>query len=429
MWRALARDVKSATGARPERSIDRHAIRCTAVTSLSHPLRVVTYSSLFPNGQQPRHGVFIEQRLRHLLADHLVDSRVVAPVPWFPFKGRRFGQYGTFAAVPMQETLGGIPVWHPRYAVIPKISWHVSPWLMYLATRASVARLHRESPIDVLDAHFFYPDGVAAVMIGRDLNIPVCISARGSDIALMPDYALPRRWILWAAAQAAGLITVCAALRDRLVELGVDSRRISVLRNGVDLLRFQPVDPAPVRQQFGLTGRVLVSVGNLIELKGHHFIIESLRELPDCSLMIIGEGPDRRDLERLAADLGVAQRVHFLGLVPQEDLKNYYSAADALVLASSREGWANVLLESMACGTPVAATRVWGTPEVVAAPAAGVLIENRSAQGIVAALEGLFLNLPLRVATRDYASGFSWTATSRGQFELFERISGRGASD
>ncbi|MBX9606009.1 MAG: glycosyltransferase family 4 protein [Gammaproteobacteria bacterium] len=386
------------------------------------PLEVLTYSSLYPNARQPRHGIFIQQRLRHLVADFPVRPRVVAPVPWFPFTGERFGEYGVFAAVPGAEELEGVPVRHPRYPVIPKVSWHVSPWLMYRATVDAVRRWHAERPIDVLDAHFFYPDGVAAVMIGRALGIPVCISARGSDITLMPEYALPRRWILWAAAAAQGLVTVAAALKERLVELGVADERVVVLRNGVDLQRFEPLPRAPLRAELGLEGRVLVSVGNLIELKGHHLIIEALRELPDTTLLIIGDGPDRRALEQQATALGVAERVRFLGLVAQADLKRWYSAADALVLASSREGWANVLLEAMACGTPVAATRVWGTPEVVAAPAAGVLIEERSARGIVAALERLLAAPPTREATRAYAEGFSWEATSRGQYELFQRM-------
>ena len=386
------------------------------------PLSLLTYTSLYPNARQPRHGIFIEQRLRHLMADFPLAPRVLAPVPWFPLRGRVFGQYGVYAAVPSEEILGDVPIWHPRYPVVPKLSWHVSPWLMYRATRALVRQLHNKQAIDVIDAHFFYPDGVAAVLLGRELGVPVCITARGSDLTLMPEFVLPRRWILWAATQADGLVTVCAALRERLVELGTPAERVTVLRNGVDLERFQPAAPEPVRQRLNLRGRVLLSVGNLVELKGHHLIIEALQVLSDCSLMIIGDGPQRAALEGLAERLGVAERVRFLGLIAQAQLRDYYAAADALVLASSREGWANVLLEAMACGTPVVATRVWGTPEVVAAPAAGVLIDTRSAEGIVAGVRRLFAAPPTRAATRAYAEGFSWADTSRGQFELFSRL-------
>lgn len=395
----------------------------------AEPLSLLTYSNLFPNSRQPRHGIFIERRLRHLMADYPVSARVVAPVPWFPFAGPWFGEYGVLASVPREETQSELPVWHPRYPVVPKVSWHVSPLLMYAATRRLVARLHAARPIDVIDAHFFYPDGVAAVMIARELGIPICVSARGSDIAQMSEFALPRRWIQWAAARADGLVTVAAALRDRLVELGVAAERIRVLRNGVDLERFRPLERDAIREELGLAGPVLLAVGNLVELKGHHLIIEALAAAPEYTLMLIGDGPERQRLEGLAQRLGVAARVRFLGLVPQTELPRFYTAADALVLASSREGWANVLLESMACGTPVVATRVWGTPEVVASPAAGVLIDERTARGILAGARRLFAAPPSRQATRRYAEGFSWAETSRGQFELFETLRQRADSD
>ena len=394
------------------------------------PLSLLTYSSLFPNSRQHRHGIFIERRLHHLMEDFPVDARVVAPVPWFPSSNARFGRYGVFGSVPLEESYSGLPVWHPRYVVVPMVSWFVAPLLMYAATRRLVRRLHATKAIEVIDAHFFFPDGVAALMVGRELGIPVCISARGSDIAQMLDFAVSRRWIQWAAARADGLITVAAALRDRLVECGVATERIHVLRNGVDLERFRPLNREQAREALGFSGTALLSVGNLIELKGHHLIIEALRELPGHSLTIIGDGPERAQLESLALRLGVAERVRFVGLVSQAELPRWYVAADALVLASSREGWANVLLEAMACGTPVVATRVGGTPEVVAAPDAGLLVDERSARSIAAGVRTLLAAPPARSATRGYAERFSWHETSRGQFELFSRLrDSRGTRD
>jgi glycosyltransferase involved in cell wall biosynthesis len=103
-------------------------------------------------------------------------------------------------------------------------------------------------------------------------------------------------------------------------------------------------------------------------------------------------------------------------------LKKYYGAADALVLASSREGWANVLLESMACGTPVIASNVWGTPEVVASPDAGILMSERTPQGLVQAVHALRASYPQHEATRRYAEKFSWDDTTQGQIKLFQKI-------
>jgi teichuronic acid biosynthesis glycosyltransferase TuaC len=233
--------------------------------------------------------------------------------------------------------------------------------------------------------------------------------------------------ILFAARQAAGIICVSQALKSELVRLGVPEARVTVLRNGVDLATFHPGDRAALRADLGLQGPTLLSVGLLVERKGHHLIIGALPSLPH-SLLVVGEGPDRAALERLSRDLGVADRVRFLGQMPHQSLARIYGGADALVLASSREGWPNVLLEAMACGTPVIASNVWGNPEIVTRPEAGLLMGELSVAGVVAAVEGLFDHLPDRAATRRYAENFSWEATTGGQIRLFTEILARQSS-
>jgi glycosyltransferase involved in cell wall biosynthesis len=368
----------------------------------------------------------VENRLRHLVASGAAASRVIAPVPWFPFASPVFGEYAAFARAPRREQRHGFDIDHPRYVVLPKIGQNITPWTLYRGSRGAFrALLATGYRPDVIDAHFFYPDGVAAALLGREFGLPVVITARGTDLNLMLQYALPRRMIAWAAGRAAAMVTVCQALKDELTGTGVADERVTVLRNGVDLQAFRPVDGSAIRSRH-LKGneRLLLSVGLLIPRKGHDLIVRALAQLPDCRLLIAGEGPERGRLEALAAELGVADRVTLLGRVPHGELAAYYSAADALVLASSREGWANVLLEAMACGTPVAASDVWGTPEVVATPAAGRLLPSRTADGIVQALTDLFADPPDRAATRAYAEGFSWDATTEGQRVLFERIVG-----
>jgi teichuronic acid biosynthesis glycosyltransferase TuaC len=199
-----------------------------------------------------------------------------------------------------------------------------------------------------------------------------------------------------------------------------------VLRNWVDADAFRPLDRSAERSRLGISGRLLISVGNLVEHKGNDLVIRSLPCFTETSLCLIGDGPDRARLESVARETGVAQRVRFVGQVPQSELPRYYSAADALVLASSREGWPNVLLEAMACGTPVVASRVGGTPEVITSAAAGVLFEPRTVEALAAAIRGLLENPPARDQTRRHAEGFSWDGTTRGQLALFERVVGRG---
>jgi glycosyltransferase involved in cell wall biosynthesis len=183
-----------------------------------------------------------------------------------------------------------------------------------------------------------------------------------------------------------------------------------------------PGDRAAARAELGFVGPTLISVGHLIERKGHHRTIEAMTKLPDLSLVIIGEGPERDRLNALIARLGLGGRVRLLGVRPHAELPLWYGAADASVLSSSREGWANVLLESMACGTPVVASPIWGNPEVVRAPAAGVITPENSADGIAEGVRALFAAFPAREATRKYAEPFSWDETTEGQLALFRRV-------
>ncbi len=395
-------------------------------TTNSPSFTSLTFTTLYPNSAQPGHGLFVEARLRHLLATGAVETRVVAPVPWFPFSTARFGRYSAFARVPNREQRFGIEVIHPRYPLLPKVGMSLAPMGLYRGALGRVRELITAGfEFDLIDAHYFYPDGVAAMMIGQALRKPVVITARGTDLNLIPEFALPRRMIRWAAERADGLVTVCQALKDALVSLGVDEGRVRVLRNGVDLDLFTPIEPDAAKSQLRVGKPTLVSVGFLVARKRHDLVIRALAELPDASLLIAGDGPEKASLQNLAAELGVASRVRFLGLVPQHELPSIYSAADVLVLASSREGWANVLLEAMACGTPVAATRIWGTPEVVAAPQAGRLIDQPTPQAVAAAVRQILANPPGRAATRAYAERFSWDETTLGQLALFEQVTRR----
>jgi teichuronic acid biosynthesis glycosyltransferase TuaC len=387
---------------------------------LSGACRIVTFTTLYPSSTQPNHGIFVENRLRHLVASGLVRARIVAPVPWFPLKDERFGRYAKFARTPSQETWNGLNVVHPRYFTIPKLGMSLAP--AFLAASAGPLLQRWQAEFDLIDAHYFFPDGVAAVQLARRLNKPVVVTARGTDVNLIPRYRIPRRMIAYAARHADAIIAVSQALKDALIALGVAPHRITVLRNGVDLEMFRPGDREAERSRLGLRAPALLSVGHLIERKGHDLVIKALKRLPVWILLIAGDGPEFGALKELAQRLGVSDRVRFLGAVPHPELRPIYSAADILVLASSREGWPNVLLEAMACGTPVAATSIWGNPEIVSNPNAGVLIRERTPEAIAESVDQLFSALPLREQTRAFAEEFSWDQTSAGQIQLFRQL-------
>ncbi|HJS86757.1 MAG TPA: glycosyltransferase, partial [Acetobacteraceae bacterium] len=325
-------------------------------------LRLLTFSTLYPNAARPNHGVFVENRLRHLVASGEATSTVVAPVPFFPSRAARFGDWALAARAPAREERHGLMVHHPRYPVIPRVGMSVAPWLLYRASLPYVRRMLEDGRrVDAIDAHYVYPDGVAAVWLGRRLGLPVVVTARGTDVNFIPRHAVPRKLIQGALKEAAALIAVSAALKEAMLALGAAGPKVTVLRNGVDTRLFcPPADRAALRARLGLDGPTLLSVGHLIERKGHDLVIRALAQLPGVALLVAGEGPERPRLEALIAELGLGARARLLGAHPHDAMAALYGAADALVLASSREGWANVLLEAMACGTPVVATDIWG---------------------------------------------------------------------
>lgn len=392
------------------------------------PTRTLLFSTLYPSSVRPNQGIFVETRLRELLGSGQVQTRVVAPVPWFFSTHPRFGDYARMASTPLRETYHGIDVQHPRYFLPPKVGMNIAPFTLAMGAVPAVQRLLDEGyDFDVIDAHYYYPDGVAAALLARYFNKPFTVTARGTDLNLIPQHFLPRRMMQWAASRAAASIGVCAALVDVLREWQIPQERLHVMRNGVDLERFRPVPQDTVRTELGLKGApLLVSVGYLVERKGHHIAIDALARLlpafPKARLIVIGDGEERDNLRTLCKRLGVEDRVSFTGALPNAELFRWYSAADVMILASSREGWANVLLESMACGTPVVATRIWGTPEVVAEDVAGRLVDQRDGGAFADAIRLLLSAYPDRSRVRAYAEKFSWQNTTNAQLALFDQI-------
>jgi len=303
-----------------------------------------------------------------------------------------------------------------------------APLALFAAALPLLRRRIREGEdFDLIDAHYFYPDGVAAVLLGNALARPVVITARGSDLNVIAQHAIPRRWIRWAAQRADGLIAVSSGLRRRLASLGVASERVRVLRNGVDLAMFRPVDRVAARQALGLTRPTLLAVGNLVALKRHRLMVEALVKLTEADLVIVGEGPERAAIEALAREERVADRVRLLGHVPQQRLPDLYGAADLLVLVSTSEGWPNVLLESMACGTPTLVSDIDGIADIVAAPEAGCILRETTPDRFAAAARDLLAAPPSRAATRSYAERFDWQSTTEGQIALFYEVCGQTA--
>jgi teichuronic acid biosynthesis glycosyltransferase TuaC len=385
-------------------------------------MRLLTFTTLYPSEDRPRHGIFVAERLRQLVASGGVTAQVIA---LRPSASGFFGANSTAKPRPVGvEDHSGIAVHYVNVPTIPALTNWIDPWLWAGAAEAIVKAHRAESAEEtILDGHYLYPDGVAAALIGRRLGIPTVITARGSDVNVKGENPVMRRWMRWAGAHCAAIITVSRALAERLSHHRIEAPIVEVLPNGVDLRKFRQLDRTACRARYGASGRVIVSVGHLLADKGHHIAIEALARMPrEAMLLIVGTGPQRDELGKLAERCGVVSRVRFLGLVDHEDMPAVYNAADVLALPSVREGMPNVILESLACGTPVVATNVGGIGEVVTSPVAGELMPERTAGALSAAVAAVAARCVSSAETRAFAEQFGWGRVVERQLDLYRTI-------
>ena len=385
-------------------------------------MKVLTFSSLYPNNIWPQLGIFIKERMTHFAALKDCEVKVIAPVPYFP--PLKLGHRFPYSQVRRRETIEGIDVYHPRYFMIPKVSmvWHGV--MMFLAVLPLAYKLRQAYRFDVIDAHFVYPDGLAAVLLGHAFNTPVVVSARGSDINLYRQLPLINRWLRYTLKRSERVIAVSQALKAAISQLGIASAKVAVIPNGVDPNKFFPYSRQEARRKLGLgDGRLLLSVGNLNSNKGFDLLLESFkalrRDFHDLSLVIVGEGALRKRLEEQIAALDLQPWARLVGAAPHDALHLWYNAANLFCLASVREGWPNVLLEALACGTPVVATEVGGIPEIVTSREVGFLAK-RSEQALVTQLACALRQDWQREPLVRYAQQHTWDAVAQSVLQVFE---------
>jgi teichuronic acid biosynthesis glycosyltransferase TuaC len=391
-------------------------------------IRVLVFTSLYPNNIWPNHGVFIKERMVSVAKLYNCQMIVVAPVPYYP--PIRVGWRSSYTRVVKEEFIDDIKVYHPRYFMIPKIAMFLQGWLMCLSILPAIKRIQRNFPFELIDSHYVYPDGFAAVLIGRLLRTPVIVSARGSDINLFSRFPIICRFLKYALGSASHVIAVSSALRKRIVKLGIPDSKISVIPNGVDRRKFKRMtDKREARRELGLRrdGFIVLSVGGLTPVKGFDVLIKAFEILVNNSgqrkpyLTIVGEGTLRKDLETIISQLHLESHVHLVGAVPHERLCLWYNAADIFCLASEQEGWPNVILEAMACGLPVVASAVGGIPEILTDSEVGLLSERDPVAMAQRIREAMQKNWDSERISRN-ARKYTWDATAAEVRAVFDEV-------
>lgn len=346
-------------------------------------LNVLALSGLFPNPVQPNYGIFVLNRLKAV--DRLCNVKVVAPIPVYPLldralRGRKRGQH-----VPVTEHIERIEVHHPKYLVIPRFLKWFDALSYFLAVLHVIRGIEREGSFepDVIDVHWTYPDIVAGCWLAYSRRKKLLVTVRGRKALYPGEVSLRRCMLAYCLRRADVVVALSDELKELVIELGVPADRVRTILNGVDRTGFFARPAAECRQRLGIAAgkSVLVSVGSLIEGKGHHHLVRmmpALSRMRDVQLYIIGgrrrAGDMSATLCTMIAELGLSN-VRLISEVDHAALADWYGAADLFCLATRGEGCPNVVLEALACGTPVVCTAVGATRELVTDGVNGFLIE------------------------------------------------------
>lgn len=384
-------------------------------------MRILTLSTLFPAASRPNFGIFVERQCAALTAVRDFAVTVINPIGIAPWPLSLTEQHAALRELPHDEEWGELRVYRPRFTAIPVVGGRFNPAMIARAVLPLARKLHAETPFDLIDAEFFYPDGPAAMRLSQALGIPFTVKARGSDILYWRDQPACLKQMMVAADAASGLLAVSGPLKADMVALGMDAAKIAVHYTGLDQSRFTPRDRAVEKAKLGISGPLILCVGALIPIKGQALLLEALSRLPDITLMLAGHGPAEAEYRALAQRLGVSDRIHFVGNIPHDDIPALMAAADVMALVSEREGLANAWVEALACGTPVVASDVGGIRELIKTPEAGRIVE-RDPQAIADAIAAILANPPAPEAVAANVSAFSWDENARQLAAFFRSV-------
>jgi teichuronic acid biosynthesis glycosyltransferase TuaC len=323
-------------------------------------MRVAVVAEYYPRAHEPVLGVWAH---RQALAarDAGADVRVLVlhrPVP--PKAALRARDAAALAAPlrqPLRAELDGLDVRYVPFLAPPRARSYGS-WGAWAAPplRLALRRLRREFPFDLVHAHYAAPAGDAV----RRTGAPMVVSVHGGDVLAVASRPQGERAVRAALGAAHLTLANSAAIEARARALG--AARTRVVHLGTDV-------PATTA-----AGDGLVTVAHLVERKRHADVLRALTELPGVGWTIVGDGPERAALERLAAELGVADRVRFLGQLPPREAAAAAQRAGLFVLPSVDEAFGVAYIEAMAGGVPAVGVRGEPGPEEIAASGGGIVL-------------------------------------------------------
>lgn len=394
-------------------------------------MKVLVISHMYPSLVNEVGGIFVHEQVK-ALTKLGAEVRVISPIPWSPWPLSCIkARWRAFSRVPFRDILENVEVYHPRYIVFPKAWFFNSSGLrMYQGIRNLVKVLYQEFPFEIIHAHVALPDGHAGVMLSQEFQKPLIVTIHGQDLqqTVHKDETC-RKAAMYVMKHANKVIVVSRQLWRLAEELLGDGSKCTVIHNGVDAYK---IEKAKNVEDLPLTAdKVVLSVSSLIRRKGIDFNIYAVQKLvskyPDLQYWIVGSGPERTRLQNLVNQLGLGEKVRFLGLQPHGHALRYMAACTIFSLPSWNEAFGVVYIEAMALGKPVIGCQGEGPEDFIEHGKTGLLVKPRDVDSLVEALDFL-LSHPEEAqamgerARRVVLANYTWEKSAKKLMEVYREV-------
>ena len=387
-------------------------------------MKVISICHMFPNRAWPNKGIFVKERLKAL--SRMINNTIVAPIPYFPFLSLA-RKYKGLDYIPLLEDYDTLSVYHPRYFMIPKYFKCMDGQLYYCALHPFISQMIKNYNFEILDFHWVYPDAFAGLKWAREFGKKIVVTIRGNESICYLEKSLRKRMVINTLKSVDHIIAVSNDMKEKVVqEYGVERKKVTVIPNGIDPKKFFRTNKLDAQKQCGLElgSKYILALSRLSPEKGLDSLIKAFLGVSrqDTTLLIVGDGPLKSKLEEMVKDLGISKKVLFFGAVPHDETVKWYNAADVFCLPSLWEGCPNVVIESLASGTPVVASNVGGIPDLIPNDSYGILVPAGDPVSLARALDDALNKEWDREKIAKFGSRNTWDHVAGQIIEVFEKV-------
>lgn len=389
-------------------------------------INLLLITSLFPNPVEQNRGIFVADLVKEL--KQRCNVTVISLIPFFPKLRvlKRFKQWYKFSLVPGNYTINSQEVICAKYWAVPKIV-ALHSFFLFIAILPKIWRLHKEKRFDLINVHWLFPDGVASCWIARILKIPIVLTAHGSDINWYLNTNSRKNQIMKALKGANKITVVSEQQNESLKKLNIAEAKIKIIHNGFDGL-FEVSDKLSCRKELGLPAnpKIIAFIGRLVKVKGFKYLISAVQKLEntyedDYQVIVVGDGISRNAYEEEVDNLGLSSRIKFYGEKRHKELSKWFAASDIVCLPSISEGCPTVVIEALACGRPVVASRVGEIPKLVNRDN-GILFAPRDVEEFTEAILKAFDHKWDAANIRKTIEHLTWQESAKKYLNVYEEV-------